>query len=575
MAKLFALHLWYAWAMTLALTPTSGPKVRGPVVVAVMDGIGIGPGDEGDAVHKERTPVLNALAAGPYRTALRAHGTAVGLASDGDMGNSEVGHNALGAGRVFDQGAKRVAEAVASGAVFDAPVFDQMMARCHQGGALHLLGLLSDGNIHSHIDHALAIIARAHALGVPKVRLHVLFDGRDVGRTSAQDYLARLEAALAPINAAPARDYRIASGGGRMHITMDRYGADWPMVARGWDIHVRGSGRQWESATAALAALRQELPGIGDQDLPGFVVAERGAPIGPVRDGDSMIAFNFRGDRMLQWVEAIQSDVFTAFDRGPRPDVLFAGMTLYDGDTHRPKAYLVPPPVITHTLGELMAHRGITQLACSETQKFGHVTYFWNGNKSGAFDGKTERYIEVPSLSVPFNQAPAMAAQAISDTVVQELMRGQQHFARINFANGDMVGHTGDFDATVAAVEAVDRALGTLQTYVRAQDGALIVTADHGNAEDMVEHDGKTGVIKRTAAGMPLPKTSHSCNPVPLYIDVPPHLGRHLHWTAAQKNTPGLTNIAATCLTLLGLKAPEGHFDPSLLQWAPRNDPRR
>ena len=552
----------------IALTPVASPKVLGPVIVAVMDGIGIGPPDAGNAVAQARTPVLDQLGQKALSLTLKAHGTAVGLSADTDMGNSEVGHNALGAGRVFDQGAKRVAQAVASGAIFAEPVFAQMVARCHQGGALHLLGLLSDGNIHSHIDHALALIARAHALGVERLYVHALLDGRDVGKTSAQQYIQQLEAVLQTINRAKDRCYRIASGGGRMHLTMDRYQADWPMVARGWDIHVRGQGRQFASALGALEALRAEHPGIGDQDLPGFVVAQDGKPVGPIVDGDSMIAFNFRGDRMLQWVDVMERETFDAFDRGPKPDVLFAGMTLYDGDTHRPQHYLVPPPVIEHTLGELMAQAGITQLACSETQKFGHVTYFWNGNKSGAFDPRTERYIEVPSLNVPFSSAPAMAAQKIADTVVAELLQNRQRFARVNFANGDMVGHTGDFDATVAAVEAVDRALGTLLQFTRACGGALLVTADHGNAEDMLERDSKTGTFKTDQAGRYIPKTSHSCNAVPLHIDLPQNLVPAFEFDRSLIGLamPGLTHVAATCLTMMGHRAPEGHFDPSILR---------
>jgi 2,3-bisphosphoglycerate-independent phosphoglycerate mutase len=549
------------------LVPVRQPKVSGPVIVAVMDGIGIGPSDAGNAVTLAHTPVLDQLSRGPLSLALKAHGTAVGLSADTDMGNSEVGHNALGAGRIFDQGAKRVAQAVATGAIFEQPIWGQMVARCHQGGALHLLGLLSDGNIHSHIGHALALIARAHALGVERLFVHALLDGRDVGKTSAHQYIEQLETALQDINRVASRCYRIASGGGRMHLTMDRYQADWPMVTRGWQVHVRGQGRQFVSALSALETLRKEHPGIGDQDLGGFVVAENGKPVGAVHDGDSMIAFNFRGDRMLQWVDAMEQDTFHAFERGPRPDVLFAGMTLYDGDTHRPKNYLVAPPVIEHTLGELMAQAGITQLACSETQKFGHVTYFWNGNKSGAFDARTERYIEVPSLNVPFNRAPAMAAQKIADTVVAELTKSHQKFTRVNFANGDMVGHTGDFNATVAAVEAVDKAIGTLLRFTRAHGGALLVTADHGNAEDMLERDTRTGTLKTDQAGRYIPKTSHSCNPVPLHIDLPQPLTQAftLDRSITARGTPGLSHVAATCLTLMGYRAPPHHFDPSLI----------
>jgi 2,3-bisphosphoglycerate-independent phosphoglycerate mutase len=549
-------------------------QVTGPTVLAIMDGIGQGRGDQGDAVAAAATPNLDRYAKGAMSASLAAHGTAVGMPSNDDMGNSEVGHNAMGAGRIFDQGAKRVAEAIASGDVFRTDIWQRMVGHCaHQRATLHFIGLLSDGNVHSHIDHLLAMLQRTHSDQVPSVRVHILLDGRDVARTSALIYVERLEALLSQINGQPNRHYAIASGGGRMVITMDRYGADWPMVARGWQTHVLGQvgptsdplAPTWApSAGAAIAAQRAANPGLGDQDLLPFVVGQQGQPLGPIRDGDCVIAFNFRGDRMLQWVRATEEADFKNFARPSRPDVLFAGMTQYDGDTQRPKNFLVTPPAIDCTVSELLCGAGVRQLACSETQKFGHVTYFWSGNRSSAFDKNLEEAIEIPSLSVPFAQQPQMRAQEITTAVLQRLQAGQLNFARLNYANGDMVGHTGDFAATVKAVQEVDRCLGILEKTVLALGGMLVVTADHGNAEDMVERDKKTSVPLRDEHNGLIAKTSHSLNPVPLHFVAPPALLSRLELTHPPQ--PGLGNLAATLCVLLGFVAPEIYLPP-LLAW--------
>ncbi|MEE8408587.1 MAG: 2,3-bisphosphoglycerate-independent phosphoglycerate mutase, partial [Myxococcota bacterium] len=465
------------------LARVAGQGVEGPVVIAIMDGVGIGKRDDGDAVAKACTPNLDRYANEALTTRLAAHGRAVGMPTDEDMGNSEVGHNALGAGRVFEQGAKRVGAAIDSGRLFSGATWRELVARCVRNDtALHFIGVLSDGNVHAHIDHLLALIAGADAEGVRQVYIHPLLDGRDVPKTSAHIYLEQLEAALGPIDGKADRRYRIASGGGRMKTTMDRYEADWSIVERGWKTHVLGDTRPFTSALEALQTLRGETPGISDQDLGSFVIVEDGEPVGPIRDGDSVIAFHFRGDRMLELTRAFEDDNFDKFDRVRRPDVLFAGMMEYDGDTKRPKKFLVEPPEITCTLGELLCDAGVGQLACSETQKFGHVTYFWNGNRSGAFDDALENYIEIPSYKPPFDGRPEMRAPEIADTVAKELASGTFGLARLNFANGDMVGHTGNMEATVAAVEAVDAELLRLERAVVGAGGALIITADHGNA---------------------------------------------------------------------------------------------
>ncbi|MCC6527017.1 MAG: 2,3-bisphosphoglycerate-independent phosphoglycerate mutase [Polyangiaceae bacterium] len=549
--------------MTLTLQKhPSFAGVPGPVVVVVMDGVGVGLGDDSDAVHLARTPVLDRLAREHPRTRLRAHGTAVGMPSDDDMGNSEVGHNALGAGRVFDQGAKLVKNAIDDGQLFRGQTWLGAVAAVRASGEpLHFIGLLSDGNVHSHIDHLVAMLRRADAEGVAAARVHALLDGRDVPETSALEYVAALEAVLGDIGRKPGRDYRVASGGGRMTTTMDRYEADWSVVERGWNAHVHGRGRAFPSLRAAIETLRAEDARAVDQNLPAFVIADEHGPVGPIRDGAAVLFFNFRGDRALEITRAFEQDAFDAFDRGVRPRVFYAGMMQYDGDLALPKRFLVEPPTIEGTLGERLAFAGVSQLAISETQKYGHVTYFWNGNRTEPFDPERETYVEVPSDTLPFDERPWMKAAEITDRLVAELRTGRYRHARVNYANGDMVGHTGVRDAAVLAVEAVDLCLGRLLPVVSALGGAVLVTADHGNADEMYEHDKKTKAVLCKADGTPRAKTSHTLNPVPFYLVGPP--GRPpLALRALER--PGLANVTATVLELLGFAAPSD-WEPSLL----------
>jgi 2,3-bisphosphoglycerate-independent phosphoglycerate mutase len=533
----------------------------GPVLLVVLDGVGYGRRDEWDAVYQARTPVLDGLLSRDPNLALKAHGIAVGLPSDADMGNSEVGHNALGAGRVFDQGAKLVNRALEDGSAFEGKVWRGLVERCSgEDGALHLIGLLSDGNVHSHEKHLHALLGRAAREGIRKVFVHTLLDGRDVAETSALVYVERLEKVLADLNGSPDRRYRIASGGGRMVTTMDRYEADWSIVERGWNAHVHGDARRFASAREAIETFRAEEPGVIDQFLPPFVVADDHGAVGPVRSGDAVLFYNFRGDRALEISRAFEEgDGFDKFDRGQRPDVLYAGMTLYDGDLAIPKTYLVAPPAIDRTMGEYLARNGVRQFACSETQKFGHVTYFWNGNRGGKFDEATETYVEVPSDRVPFEQRPWMKAAEITDRALEALRSGEHRFLRINYPNGDMVGHSGVFHATLVAVEAVDLCLGRLVPAVDAIGGTLVVLADHGNADDMVER-AKEGAPKKDSEGRIRRRTSHSLNPVPFVV----HRGSDAPALRTDLSEPGLANVAATVLELLGFEPPEG-YEPSLL----------
>ena len=528
----------------------------GPVVAVVMDGVGIGRRDQGDAVWLARTPTLDRLETGAWLP-LIAHGTAMGLPSDNDMGNSEVGHNVLGAGRTFEQGALLVQSAIASRALFAGEAWTWVAGpSAADAGALHFIGLLSDGNVHSHQDHLHAMLREARAMGCQRVYCHVLLDGRDVHPTSAHTYIESLEAELSRLRA-EGFDYRIASGGGRMVTTMDRYEADWSIVERGWKAHVLGHGRGFPSAAAAVESYRAERPGLGDQNLPEFVVVDQASssPVGPIRDGDGVVFFNFRGDRALEMTRAFVDDQFASFDRVRRPAVRFVGMMQYDGDLRLPPRYLVTPPAIDGTMGQLLAESGLHQVACAETQKYGHVTYFWNGNRSGRFDPSLEEYIEVASDRLPFDERPEMKAAEVTDAVIGSL-RGPTPpaFVRLNYANGDMVGHTGDLAATIAAIEAVDTGLGRLLAEVEKLGGAAIVTADHGNADQMFRLDSKTDTYSET------PLTSHSLNAVPLFLFEPQGARRLSPLPGAS-----LGNVASTALELLGFEAPAGYL-PSLLE---------
>ncbi len=545
-----------------ALKKTTFPGPKGPVVLVIMDGIGIGQHEEGDAVRSALTPTMDWLRANALCSQLKAHGTAVGLPSDEDMGNSEVGHNAIGCGRVFAQGARLVNDAIASGSMFRGRVWKQQIANCLQhGSTLHFLGLFSDGNVHSHIAHLKAMLRQARTEGVKRARVHILLDGRDVGETSALEYVAPFETFLAELNAGGQADYRIASGGGRMNITMDRYNADWSMVKRGWDTHVRAAGAQFASAREAIESLRRDKPGVIDQDLPPFVIAEHGKPVGPITDNDSVIFFNFRGDRAIEITRAFEDDALTEFDRSPRPKVAYAGMMQYDGDLKLPKHFLVDPPAIADTMGEYLATSGVRQLAISETQKYGHVTYFFNGNRSGKFNESLEDYVEIPSDIIPFEQRPWMKGAEITDAVIKAITANKHRFIRLNFPNGDMVGHTGVYQATEIAVETVDLCLGRILAAVKAAGGILVVSADHGNADDMYEHDKKSGKVK-TENGRLKVKTSHSLNPVPVYVYDP--AGTAGLKLAAHQGL-GISSLAATCIRLLGFEPP-ANYDPGVVE---------
>jgi 2,3-bisphosphoglycerate-independent phosphoglycerate mutase len=537
-------------------------KRKGPVLLVIMDGVGFGEYEEGDAVKSALTGTLDDLMAKNPLTRLKAHGKAVGLPSDDDMGNSEVGHNAMGCGRVFAQGARLVNDSISTGAMFSGAVWQKLTGNVKKtGGALHFIGLLSDGNVHSHIDHLKAMIKQAKADGVGTVRVHPLLDGRDVGETSALDYFDPFDAYLKELSAG-GFDAKIASGGGRMVITMDRYGANWGMVEKGWKTHVLGEGELFSSAHEAITTLREKTGAI-DQDLPPFVIkGSDGKPVGPIKDGDSVIYFNFRGDRAIEMSRAFdEGDSFTDFKRGFVPKVEYAGMMEYDGDMHIPKQYLVVPPAIDRTMSEFLCATGVKQFSISETQKYGHVTYFFNGNKLGKFSEELEDYREIKSDVVPFEQRPAMKCADITDEVITAIESGKYRFIKLNFPNGDMVGHTGIYQAVVCSMEAMDLCLGRLKKAMDKAGGVMIVTADHGNADDMYEHDKKSGAVSRNKEGKIKAKTSHSLNPVPCIIYDPAFNGEY---KKELREGLGISSIAATCMNFIGYEAPED-YDPGIV----------
>jgi 2,3-bisphosphoglycerate-independent phosphoglycerate mutase len=533
----------------------------GPVVLVIMDGVGIGKNPESDFVKQSNTPNLNWLHDHAVYTEVKAHGKAVGLPDDGDMGNSEVGHNAIGCGRVFAQGAALVGKALASGAMFEGEVWKELVANVKANNStMHFIGLFSDGNVHSNINHLEAMLNKAKAEGVAKARIHPLIDGRDVPPTSVLEYVERFDKFLEGINADGSVDYYVASGGGRMNITMDRYDADWSMVERGWKAHVKAEGRMFATMRDAVETFRSEKPGILDQDLPAFVIERDGAPVGPIVDGDSVVFFNFRGDRSLEITKAFEAEELSEFARGPKPAVLYAGMMQYDGDLGVPEKYLVTPPAIDRTMSQYLSNAGVKQFAISETQKFGHVTYFFNGNNSGKF--ATETWKEIPSDNCPFEDAPVMKAVEVTDEVVKAIESGEYKFIRLNYPNGDMVGHTGVVEAVKIAVEAVDTGVGRIMEALKKANGIMVCSADHGNSDDMCELDKKTGAVKRDAEGKCFPKTAHSLNPVPVYVYDPSGVSK-----VRKTDLPdaGIANLAATCITLLGYEPP-ADYTPSLVE---------
>ncbi|MBF0440986.1 MAG: 2,3-bisphosphoglycerate-independent phosphoglycerate mutase [Oligoflexales bacterium] len=541
-------------------------KERRKVLTVVMDGVGVRDDEFGNAFKAAHTPVLDYLkTVSLYRT-LKAHGPAVGLPSDDDMGNSEVGHNAFGAGRVFDQGAKLVQNAIKSGEIFQGKSWKTILNTLKSSqGALHLIGLLSDGNVHSHEAHLYSLLIQAKKDGIKKVRIHVLLDGRDVPEKSAEVYAKRLEEKVEELSSSQF-DIKIASGGGRMVVTMDRYEADWEIVRRGWEAHVEGDAPHYFKSLSQAIAYFREDDSLTDQYLPAFVIKDGQGPVGTVSDGDCVVLFNFRGDRAIEISRAFTEESLNKFKRKRFPKIFFAGMMEYDGDLHIPKDYLVAPPAISDTLSEYLVSHGVKQFACSETQKFGHVTFFWNGNRSGKFSDDLEEYLEIPSDVIAFNLKPWMKSYEITEALIQRIRKGSFEYLRINFPNGDMVGHTGDLDAAIAAMSCIDIMIGKIFDVCCETNTILMITADHGNCDEMFDlkkvKNKNIPWLAWPVSGRPEPKTSHTLNPVPFYVFDP--IGGETLKMADLKEA-SIANIAATVIELLGLPPKDNYF-PTLVK---------
>ena len=543
-------------------------KRPGPVVLIILDGVGIGKKDKGDAFYLARPEnILNWMGEcskkGLY-TELKAHGPAVGLPSEQDMGNSEVGHNAMGSGQIYSQGAKLVNQALDSGSIFKTDTWEKIVCdTAKDNKTVHLIGLLSDGNVHSHIDQLFKLMDGIIKSGVKKIRIHPLLDGRDVAPDSGLIYIDKLEQKLANLESQkPGVDAKIASGGGRMHITMDRYYSNWEIVKRGWDAHVRGvvSPKEitdeykgyFKSAKEAIEVARKIYPDKLDQFNPPFVIVdEQNKPVGKMENGDAVINFNFRGDRAIEISQAFMEKDFDAFDRVEYPDVKYAGLLEYDSDKHIPKYFLLPPPSINNVSAQYICSMNIPSYAIAETHKFGHVTYFWNGNKTGYIDEKLEKYEEVQSEPNEMIEAhPQMKAKEVTEKLLAALQSKQYEFLRVNYANGDMVGHTGNIDSCIKSVQTLNTYVPMIVDEVYKQHGVVIISADHGNVEEKLDKKNKI-------------KTSHTLNPVPCYILDSCYNGEYIVDTQ-HIQTPGIANIASTFINLLGYAAPE-FYEKSLL----------
>ncbi|XP_024968237.1 2,3-bisphosphoglycerate-independent phosphoglycerate mutase-like [Cynara cardunculus var. scolymus] len=528
------------------------------VAVVVLDGWGETSPDKYNCIHVAETPAMDSLkksAPDKWRL-LKAHGTAVGLPTDDDMGNSEVGHNALGAGRIYAQGAKLVDLALSSGKIFDDEGFNYIK-QCFANNTLHLIGLMSDGGVHSRLDQLQLLLKGASEHGAKKIRIHVLTDGRDVLDGSSVTHAETLEKDLSELRG-KGIDAKIASGGGRMYVTMDRYENDWQVVKRGWDAQVLGeASNKFKNAVEAIKKLR-EAPNANDQYLPPFVIVDDGGKaVGPIVDGDAVVTFNFRADRMTMLAQALENEKFDKFDRVRMPKIRYAGMLQYDGELKLPSHYLVSPPLIERTSGEYLVNNGIRTFACSETVKFGHVTFFWNGNRSGCFNSEKEEYVEIPSDSgITFNVKPKMKSLEIGEKARDAILSGKFDQVRVNIPNGDMVGHTGDIEATIIGCKAADEAVKTILDAVEKVGGIYIVTADHGNAEDMVKRD-KKGEPLVGKDGKVQILTSHTLHPVPVAVGGPGLAGG----VKFRKDVPngGLANVAATVMNLHGFVAPNDY----------------
>jgi 2,3-bisphosphoglycerate-independent phosphoglycerate mutase len=510
-----------------------------PLVLIVLDGWGIREEREHNAITLARTPVYDELIERYARAQLIASGEHVGLPA-GQMGNSEVGHMNMGAGRVVYQDLTRIDKSIRDGEFFENAALAAAMDLAASGQqALHLVGLVSDGGVHSHQRHLLALIEMAARRRVPRVFVQAITDGRDTSPTGGIRYLADLQRAIDGVRGKTTA--RVASVTGR-YYAMDR-DKRWERTRLAYDAMVLGAADA--TSTSALDAVQQSYDaGVTDEFVkPVVIVGADGTPVGPIRDGDAMIVFNFRADRARQITRAITLDDFGGFERQHRPRVPTTTMTVYDRTFNLPVAFT--PQTFSNNLADVLAAHGRTNLRLAETEKYAHVTYFFNCGREEPYTG--EDRILVPSQKVAtYDLMPQMSAPGIADNLVADLDGRRHQVVICNFANADMVGHTGRLDATIAAVETLDTCLGRIMTAVRAAGGTAIVTADHGNAEQMWDSELKA------------PHTAHTSNPVPVVIcderfEVSSGVSR-----GPRLRDGALCDVAPTILDLLGIpQAPE------------------
>ena len=529
---------------------------RGPLIHVVLDGWGVGAPDETNAIHQAALPIMDRLRQNFPYTQLWTHGKYVGLPSENDLGGSEVGHMTMGAGIIKQQGPTLIRKLIQSGDFFKIPALSKIIKNClNHDTPLHLLGLLSDGNIHSHLDHMQAIVRHAFQAGIRCCYIHALLDGRDVGVQSALTYTEPFEKLFAELKEQRAEiDYAFASGGGREALTMDRDN-NWEKVEAGWNIHVQGkSENSFPCIKDAIEYFRIKSPGIIDQDIPGFVIVRNGKAIAPIEDNHGLIFTNFRGDRAIEFSRAILADDFPHFERPVRPQVMFAGMTQYDQDNEIPPEYLVGTPEVDDPFGKRILELGLKQFRLTETQKYPHVTFFYNGGYREPLDSSMENYHLIASDKIQsFASQPAMKAGEIRNKAVEFIRSGEYQYGLINFANADMVGHTGDFQAAVHAVETIDAALDSIVSAIDEMKGLLVITADHGNADQML--------IQNSNGTMEI-NTKHSLNPVPFMIFDPLYNGDYHLKPFGEDFNNNLSNVAATNFILLGQSVPDDLAPP-------------
>ena len=504
--------------------------MKKPVVLCIMDGFGIRNTDEGNAISAAKTPNLNKfLSENPFTT-IGASGLDVGL-PDGQMGNSEVGHTNIGAGRVVYQMLVKITKDIESGKFFENEALKNAMENCKKNNsALHLIGLLSDGGVHSHIDHLYGLLKMAKLNGIEKVYVHCLMDGRDVSTTSGIGFIKDLQDKMLELGVG-----KIASVMGR-YYAMDRDFA-WDRVEKASAAMVYGEGIETTDINATMA--KSYSDDVTDEFIVPTVVDKEGM----IKANDSVVSFNFRPDRARQFTRAFVDPDFDGFERknGFFP-LEYVCMTQYD-ETMPNVSVAYPPEELKMTFGEYLASRDMTQLRSAETQKYAHVTFFFNGGEEKTFMGEDRILIKSPDVPT-FDLQPEMSAYPVCDAVCEQIRSGKYDAVILNFANCDMVGHTGVFDAAVKAVEAVDECGGKVVEAATEMGGAVIITADHGNADCMVGEDGN-------------PFTPHTTNPVPFCV---------VGYDCQLRDGGRLADIAPTMLKILNLPQPEEMTGESLIK---------